>query len=52
MPKVKVRYTEQRLVLLEQLLKDGRHGRSIQEMSVTLFREYAKQTLGREYQEQ
>lgn len=51
MPKVIVRYTEQQLVLLRGLLDEGTHGRTLEELTLSLLREYARQMLGREYQQ-
>lgn len=45
--KVPVRLTEQQLVLLEPLRKEGIFGDSMEEVMVNLFREYARTVLGR-----
>jgi hypothetical protein len=51
MVKIKVPFTEQQIVLLKQLLDEKRYGSSMEELTRNLLREYARQTLGREYQE-
>lgn len=45
---VKVKFTEQQLVLLRPLLEEGIYGRTLEELAVTLLRDYARQMLGRE----
>ena len=45
-----VRFTEQQVVLLEQLLEEGTHGSTLEELAVNLLRDYSRQTLGREAQ--
>lgn len=44
--RVKVRFTEQQLVLLEQIRAEGTYGRTMEEVIVALFRDYARQILG------
>jgi hypothetical protein len=51
MAKIKVPFTEQQMLLLKQLLDEKRHGSSIEELVRNRLRDYARQTLGREYQE-
>lgn len=45
---VKVRFTEQQLLLLDDLRKQGAHGNTFEEMTANLLRDYCRQMLGRE----
>ena len=47
---VTVRFTEQQVVLLEQILEEGTHGSTLEELAVNLLRDYSRQKLGREAQ--
>jgi hypothetical protein len=49
MPKVLVRYTDQQVVLLRAILEEGTYGRTMEELTVNLLREFTRQVLGREY---
>ena len=44
--KVKVKFTQQQMVLLENLKKEGKFGQSFEEIIPNVFREYVKQTFG------
>ena len=45
---LEVAFTEQQLVLLQQVLEDGKHGSSIEEVVRTIFRQYSEQLFGKE----
>jgi hypothetical protein len=45
--KVRVRLTEQQLVLLEPLREEGTFGNTMEEVMINVFREYARTVLGR-----
>jgi hypothetical protein len=45
---LKVPFTEQQLVLLRQLVGDPRYGATVEEVCMTLFREYTAQLFGGE----
>ncbi len=45
---VKVNFTEQQLLLLRPLLKEGIYGKTLEELAVNLLRDYARQMLGQE----
>lgn len=45
--KVSVRLTEQQLILLEPLRKEGTFGNTTEEVMINVFREYARTVLGR-----
>lgn len=47
---VSVRFTEQQVVLLNQLLDEGTHGNTLEELAVNKLRDYSRQMLGREAQ--
>lgn len=49
MPELTVRFTEQQLVLLRQMTEETGQDRPIAELTLEMFRDYARQTLGREY---
>jgi hypothetical protein len=49
MKTVKVRFTEQQILLLKEIMDEGVHGKNLNEIALKLFREYARQMLGREY---
>lgn len=49
MPELKVRFTEQQLVLLRQMIEENEQHRTMEELTLDLFRYYAQQMLGREY---
>lgn len=48
MKTIAVRFTSQQLVLLKQVLDEGKHGKTMEEVVRSLFREFAAQQLGRE----
>jgi hypothetical protein len=43
---LKVPFTEQQLVLLRLLVDDGRYGATVEEVCLTIFRDYASQLFG------
>lgn len=49
MTKTKIRFTQQQLVLLQHMMKESGDTRDITEVIVSMFREYTRQMLGREY---
>lgn len=49
MTKTKIRFTQQQLVLLRQMMKETGDTRDINEVILSMFRDYARQILGREY---
>ena len=49
MPELKVQFTEQQLVLLRQMIEETGQDRPMEELTREMFRDYARQTLGREY---
>jgi hypothetical protein len=49
MPELKVRFTEQQLVLLRQMIEENGQHRPMEELTRDMFRDYAQQMLGREY---
>jgi len=44
--KIKVRFTHQQMVLLDNLKREGKFGQSYEEIIPAVFREYVKQTFG------
>ncbi len=44
--KIKVRFTHQQMVLLNNLKREGKFGQSYEEIIPAVFREYVKQTFG------
>lgn len=49
MNKTKIRFTQQQLILLEHMMKETGDTRDIKEVILSMFRDYARQMLGREY---
>lgn len=49
MPELKVQFTEQQLVLLQQMIEETGQARRLEELTREMFRDYARQMLGREY---
>jgi hypothetical protein len=49
MPELTVRFTEQQLVLLRQMTEETGQDRPMEELTREMFRDYARQMLGREY---
>jgi hypothetical protein len=45
---LEVAFTQQQLVLLQQVLEEGRHGSTIEEVVRTIFRQYSEQLFGKE----
>jgi hypothetical protein len=45
---LEVAFTQQQLVLLQQLLDEGRHGNTMEEVVRTIFRQYSEQLFGKE----
>jgi hypothetical protein len=43
---LKVPFTEQQLVLLRQLIEDGRYGSTIEQVCMTIYRDYTAQLFG------
>jgi hypothetical protein len=43
---LKVPFTEQQLVLLRQLVDDGRYGATVEQVCMTIFRDYTAQLFG------
>jgi hypothetical protein len=48
MKELEVRFTSQQLTLLKAILDEDKHGKTMEEVMLALFREFAKQQLGRE----
>ena len=44
--KVKVRFTQQQMILLEKLKQEGTFGKTYEEIIPKVFREYVNQTFG------
>ena len=44
--KIKVRFTQQQMVLLDNLKREGKFGKVYEEIIPNIFREYVKQTFG------
>jgi len=44
--KIKVKFTQQQMVLLDNLKREGKFGRSYEEIIPAVFREYVTQTFG------
>jgi len=44
--KIKVRFTQQQMVLLDNLKREGKFGQSYEEIIPTVFRKYVKQAFG------
>jgi hypothetical protein len=44
--KVRVKFTQQQMMLLEKLKQEGTFGKSYEEIIPAVFREYVKQTFG------
>ena len=44
--KVKVRFTHQQIVVLDNLKQEGKFGKSYEEIIPAVFREYVKHTFG------
>jgi len=44
--KVKVRFTQQQMLLLEKLKQEGKFGKTYEEIIPAVFREYVNQTFG------
>jgi hypothetical protein len=49
MTKSRIRFTQQQLVLLQQMMKETDDTRDIKEVIVSMFRDHARQILGREF---
>ncbi len=45
-----VPFTNQQLTLLDKVVSEGRHGKTVEEVCLNYFREYAAQYFGREGQ--
>ncbi|HEX7054531.1 MAG TPA: hypothetical protein VF211_11425 [Burkholderiales bacterium] len=48
MQKLKVRFTEQQLVLLNKLLAEGTFGKTLEEVCLNVYREYTRVLFGME----
>ncbi len=48
MSEIKIRFTSQQLKLLQAVLDEKVHGTNMNEVVLTIFREFVKQQLGRE----
>ena len=46
--RLEVAFTQQQLVLLQQVLEEGTYGNSIEEVVRTIFRQYSEQLFGKE----
>ncbi len=46
-----VPFTDQQLTLLKKVVAEGRHGKTVEEVCLEYFREYAAQYFGREGKE-
>jgi hypothetical protein len=44
--KIKVRFTQQQMILLENLMREGKFGDDYKDIIPNVFREYVKQTFG------
>jgi hypothetical protein len=44
--KITVRFTQQQMVLLDNLKREGKFGKNYEEIIPSIFREYVKQTFG------
>jgi Fe2+ or Zn2+ uptake regulation protein len=45
---MEARFTSQQLTLLKAILDEGKHGKTMEEVMRAMFREFARQQLGRE----
>jgi hypothetical protein len=45
----KIQFTQQQLILLQHMMKETDDTRDIEEIILSMFRDYARQMLGREY---
>jgi hypothetical protein len=48
MDRLKVPFTEQQLVLLRRLIEEGKFGSTLEEVCLSVFREYARVLFGME----